>query len=142
MTEFHGSVKIRFGDVDNAGIVYFPRILDYCHRVFEDLFEQAGGIPYDQLVNERKVGFPTVHIAADFKKKMNYGDVLDFKVSIPRISNSSADFRYRIFSGRSAELLADIMITVVAVDMVSFRPVPVPTDLRAAFARFPGEGFS
>ena len=138
MTEFHGSVKIRFGDVDNAGIVYFPRILDYCHRVFEDFFVDVTEVPYDRLINTRRVGFPTVHISADFVSKMNYGDVLDIRMSIRRMGRSSADFRYRIFSKTSGALLADILLTVCAIGMDRFRPVPIPKDLRAAFAKFPG----
>ncbi len=138
MQEFHGSVKIRFGDVDNAGIVYFPRILDYCHRVFEDFFQEAAEIPYDRLINKRRVGFPSVHISADFLRRMDYGDVLDIRLSVKRVGNSSADFRYRIFSKTSGKQLADLMITVCAIDMDAFRAVPVPDDLRAAFARYPG----
>ena len=140
MTEYHGSVKIRFGDVDNAGIVYFPRILDYCHRVFEDFFQDLAGISYDRLINTRRVGFPTVHISADFKRKMKYGDELDIRLSVTRTGNSSADFRYRIFSKASGEELADVKLTVAAVDMDAFKPVRIPEDLRAAFAKVPGGG--
>jgi 4-hydroxybenzoyl-CoA thioesterase len=138
MSEYHGSVKIRFGDVDNAGIVYFPRILDYCHRVFEDFWADVAGVPYDRLVNSQRVGFPTVHISADFKRKMKYGDELDIRLSVPRIGNSSADFRYRISSRSSGEELADVTITVAAVGMDAFRAVRIPDGLRAAMAKVPG----
>ena len=138
MQEFHGSVKIRFGDVDNAGIVYFPRILDYCHRVFEDFFQEAMGVGYDRLINTRRIGFPTVHIAADFLRRMHYGDVLDIRLSVRRVGNSSADFQYRIFSKTSGEHLADITLTVCTIDMGTFKPVRVPDDLRALFAKYPG----
>lgn len=136
MAEFHGTVTIRFGDVDNAGIVYFPRILHHIHTVFEDFFRDAVQIPYDRIINKRRIGFPTVHIRADFVKRMSYGDVLDVALSVPRTGRSSADFRYRMSSKRTGHLLSDITITVVAVNMAGFTPIEIPRDLREVFLRF------
>jgi acyl-CoA thioesterase FadM len=33
---FEKKVKVRFADIDQAGIVYYPKILHYCHTVMED----------------------------------------------------------------------------------------------------------
>ena len=37
MAPFLASQKVRFGDVDAAGIAYFPRIHEYLHDAFEEL---------------------------------------------------------------------------------------------------------
>ena len=33
---FRTSIKVRFGDVDHAGIVYYPRFYIYFHEVYVD----------------------------------------------------------------------------------------------------------
>ena len=40
MKPFETRLQVRFGHVDPAGIVYFPRIYDYLHDVFEEEWEQ------------------------------------------------------------------------------------------------------
>src|SRR5262249_60482134 len=44
---------VRFGDVDHAGIVYYPQFFIYFHEAFEDFFN-SNGLPYDQLLNQRR----------------------------------------------------------------------------------------
>ena len=33
---FEASIKVRFADVDDARVVYYPRYLHYCHIAFEE----------------------------------------------------------------------------------------------------------
>ena len=35
---FELTFPVRFDDVDAAGLVYYPRLLDYCHVGLEDFF--------------------------------------------------------------------------------------------------------
>ena len=37
-------VKVRFGDIDRAGIAYYPNLYHYCHIAFEDFFEEHLGV--------------------------------------------------------------------------------------------------
>ena len=64
---------VRFADVDAAGIVYYPRLLDYCHLTFEDFFEGAGERSYSSWIREARIGFPTVHLEVDFRRPVEYG---------------------------------------------------------------------
>ena len=41
---FVTQLQVRFGDVDPAGIVYFPKIYDYIHEAFEDLWNVHMGV--------------------------------------------------------------------------------------------------
>jgi 4-hydroxybenzoyl-CoA thioesterase len=36
---FRSQLKIRFGDIDHAGIVYYPRFLHYFHVALEDTWK-------------------------------------------------------------------------------------------------------
>jgi 4-hydroxybenzoyl-CoA thioesterase len=48
---FHSILKIRFGDIDRAGIVYYPRFLHYFHVALEKFFHSELGVEYPVLVN-------------------------------------------------------------------------------------------
>ena len=63
---FRTQVQVRFGDVDHAGIVYYPQFFINYHEALEDFFDD-NGLRYDLLLNQRRVGFPTVHIETDYR---------------------------------------------------------------------------
>ena len=67
---------VRFGDVDHAGIVYYPRFTS---------ISTAFGDPFSVVVRSRALlrstagiatasAFPTVHVETDFKRRYGNGD--------------------------------------------------------------------
>ncbi len=132
---FRTQVPVRFGDVDHAGIVYYPQFFIYFHEAFEDFFDENGH-PYHALLNTRRIGFPTVHIETDYKLPLRYGDALDLEVSVPRIGERSATFRYVGFRHRDGLQACSADITCACVEMSSFRATAIPDDLRELFTRF------
>ena len=132
---FRTQIRVRFGDVDHAGIVYYPQFFIYFHEAFEDFFDDAG-FRYDKLLNERRVGFPTVHIETDYAQPLRYGDALDVVLTVPRVGGRSAEFRYVGFRHVDGQKSVDARITCACVNLDTFRAIDVPEDLRALFARF------
>src|SRR5689334_17978744 len=86
---FHYRRAVRFDDVDAAQIVFFARFLDYCHEALEAVLDAVDG-GHARLILERRVGFPAIHIEMDFMAPLRYGDVLDIRVTVPRIGATSA----------------------------------------------------
>ncbi len=128
---FQTQIKVRFGDVDRAGIAYFPRIVGYFHFAFEDFWENYIGTPYHEVINKEKLGFPSVHLEVDFIKPLNFGELLTAEVSCLRMGKSSVDFRYVLKRGKTACVSA--VITHVAVDMRNFKPRAIPAKYRKKF---------
>ena len=126
---------VRFGDVDHAGIVYYPHFFIYFHEAFEDFFN-TNGLPYDQLLNQRRVGFPTVHIETDFRLPLRYGDALDVELTVPKVGARSAVFRYVGFRKLDGKRACEASITCACVNLDSFAAVEIPAELRALFERF------
>ena len=126
---------VRFGDVDNAGIVFYPHFFIYFHEAFEQFFDDAG-IAYHQLINARRVAFPTVHIESDFKAPLQYGDRLEIEITVPKIGTKSAVFRYRGYRHGDGMHAVTAEITTVCVDMTGFSSIDIPPDIRALFERF------
>jgi hypothetical protein len=59
---FYSQLKIRFGDIDRAGIVYYPRFMHYFHVALEEFFASELGIEYHDMVETHRIGLPTVHL--------------------------------------------------------------------------------
>jgi len=132
---FRTRVEVRFGDVDHAGIVFYPKFFIYFHEAFEQLFDDLH-VAYHLLIDERHIGFPTVHIDTDYKKPLKYGDALDIEVSVPRIGRRSATFRYVGYRHRDGQHACTAEITCACVDMRTMTAIEIPDDLRRLFERF------
>ena len=128
---FDTVLQVRFGHVDPAGIVYFPRIFDYLHDVFEELWEEHVGQRYYHLLLERKIGFPLVHSEVDFERPLRFGDRPLVSVSCFHIGKSSLGLRYLV---RSAdEVNVDARMTTVCTELVAMKPIPIPPEFRGRF---------
>lgn len=132
---FRTRIAVRFGDVDHAGIVYYPQFFIYFHEAFEDFFEDNGH-SYPELLNVRRIGFPTVHIESDYQLPLRYGDALDIELSVPKVGDKSAVFRYLGFRHQDGQHACEAKITCACVNMATFKAVSIPDDLRELFARF------
>ncbi len=131
---FVRELLVRFPDVDFARVVYYPRFFDYAHQVFEDFFAAEVGVPYARMLQERKVGYPSVHCEADFKYPLRFGDVVRIEMSTDAVGERSITSRYRLSTKGTA--CAVLKIVTAPVDMDTFKGMRVPDDVRAAFARF------
>lgn len=128
--------KIRFDDVDGAGIVYYPRFLHLCHAAFEDFFDDAAPFSYPTLIKEKRLGFPTVHIESDFKAPLSYGDTALVTLHVLEVGRSSVKTSYSIRRKRDAALCMEASITTVLIDLDSMKAVPLTAELRAVFESY------
>jgi 4-hydroxybenzoyl-CoA thioesterase len=128
VTPYH----VRFADVDNAGIFYYPRFFHAFHVAFEQWWMNGVGRPYHLVLNEDKVGFPAVHIECDFKKPIGFGDPMEIRIGVTKLGHRSVVFRYEFAHRDSGEVHAAADITKAIVDMESWRPIAPPDHLREA----------
>jgi len=132
MTAFETTLQVRFGHVDPAGIVYFPRIFDYLHDVFEEVWEEHVGTRYYHLLLERHVGFPLVHSDVDFDHPLRFGDRPEVLVTCFKVGRSSLGLRYRI---RKDDITCvDARLVTVCVDTRTMKSLEIPEEFRARFA--------
>jgi len=123
--------KIRFDDVDGAGIVYYPQYFHLCHAAFEDFFDDAASISYSDLIRVHRLGFPTVAIESSFSAPLSYGDVAVVEMAVERIGKTSATFTYRIRRRRDGVPCFSAKVTTVLIDLDSQKPQEIPDGIRA-----------
>jgi 4-hydroxybenzoyl-CoA thioesterase len=127
---FKTSLLVRFGDLDAAGIAYYPNLVDFLHQSFEDFFAGHVGRPYPEVYREG-IGFPTVKLEVEFLAPVRYGDRVEIEVGVERVGRSSVHMTYLgsvndypVFRARNV---------AVTVDMRSWTPMPLPAWLRERF---------
>ena len=128
---FTSLLKIRFDDVDGAGIVYYPHFFHLCHNAFEDFFDDAASVSYPQLINEKHRGFPTVAIQSEFSAPLRYGEIALVTLEIAKIGRSSATFNYEIRRKQDSRLCFTAQITKVYLDLKNNKAIPIPDDMRS-----------
>ncbi|MBJ76202.1 MAG: thioesterase [Planctomycetes bacterium] len=138
MSSYDTILQVRFGHVDPAGIVYFPRIYDYLHDVFEELWEKHVGQRYYHLLLEKKVGFPLVHSSVDFKSPLRFGDRPLVSVTCFKLGRTSLGLRYVFRLGETLCLEAKQVTACIDVD--TMKPVAIPDAFREKFAELLEEG--
>jgi 4-hydroxybenzoyl-CoA thioesterase len=129
---FRARLKVRFGDIDHAGIVYYPRFLHYFHVALEEFFTGVVGVEYHTVINEHRLGLPSVHLQIDFRSPLRSGDEIDVEVRGLELGKTSVTWRYAVWKADGA-LAAEATIVTVALDMDRFEKRPLPDWLRASF---------
>lgn len=130
--------RVRFEDVDAAGLVFFPVFLAYAHEAMEHFFDELEG-GYSALILKRRVGLPAVHIESDFRAPLRYGDCMRIETTVARLGTRSLVMRYRFFrstgpgaAAAPGELCAEVRHTVVTTNLDELRSCDMPSDVRAA----------
>lgn len=121
---------VRFGDLDPAGIVYYPRYLHFCHTGMEEYFRQVVQVHYPVFIAEHRLGLPTVHTEVDHHRPIRYGDEVDQEVAVRRIGSTSIEWRHRFLHRGDERPATECRVVTVLVDMTTFETRPVPDWLR------------
>ncbi len=130
---FKTRIKVRFGDADPAGLVYFVNVFHYFHIAMEEFFAACCGITYERLMSDERIGFPTVNVQAEFLTPLVYGDEAEVEVYVSRVGEASATFEYSVRRTNDGAICARATIVQVAMNLDARRAVPIPDKYRRAF---------
>ncbi len=128
-------VRVRFGDTDPYGIVYFVSYFRYCHRAIEEFLRACGLKPEETFKNEgESFGLPIVEAWCRFRRPARYGDLLQVATRIQEIRSNAIIFRFEFFPASGGELLAEGTATLVAIGP-DWRVRDLPERIKAALAQ-------
>lgn len=128
------TVTVAFGDCDPAGIVFFPQYMVMFNGLLEDWFTDALGVPYGPLIQQRRIGTPTVSLQCDFTAISRMGDEVTLGLTVLRIGGAS--FGLSLGCRCGSEERVRMTQALVTTDMDTHRPVPIPDDIRDAMAAY------
>ena len=128
---FRTLIKVCFGDIDNAGIVYYPRFMHYFHLALEEFFANEMGIDYSDVLHKRNLSLPTVHLESDFRRRLRYGDQINMEVKVINLGQTSITWGYKGYRmDEEEEIVVEGQNVTVCVRTDNFEKIDVPDWLR------------
>lgn len=108
-------VKVRFGEVDSMGIVWHGNYVKYIEEGRES-FGKRYGISYLDIY-ANNVMAPVVNMNIDFKKQVQYGDILIVETEFIDQAAAKIVFDFKVFRKSDNELVATAQSTQVFIDL-------------------------
>ncbi len=131
------SRRIRFGDTDAAGVMYFTRALSICHEAYEESLIQFG-IDLHIFVSQAAIAVPITHASIDYRKPSYCGDLQQVHLRPTQRSGNEFEIDYILYSAE-AERLSQAKTRHVCIDRSDRRRVPISPDLLNWIKEYGGE---
>ena len=110
-------IRVRFGDTDPYGVVYFVSYFRYFHRGIEEFLRSRGLAPEKTFRNpEEGYGLPIAGASCDFYRPVWYGAELGLLVFVEKIKPKSLTFGFQFYPADGRDLIAQGRATMVAID--------------------------
>jgi len=122
------AMKIRWGDVDSAGVAYYPNYF-FWFSVAADEFFKSIGISLKDLLNQ-KLGFPTGEAHCRFISPALYDDDIEIHTSVKDVKKKAIVLEHRVYKDRVQ--IADGFEVRVCVRLMSegrMESVGIPEDV-------------
>jgi acyl-CoA thioester hydrolase len=125
--------RVGFSDTDAQGVVYYGRYLRYFDLARTEYHRHLGAI---DIRGEFAMRASTV----EYHAPARFDDLLEVFVRIERIGATSVMYDHAAYrcneAGETDLLMATAKQTLVLIDLVERRPVPVPEAFRSRVAAF------
>ena len=126
------TVRVRFGDTDPYGIVYFVSYFRYCHRAIEEYLRACGLRPEETFKNVQEgFGLPIVEAWCRFRRPTKYGELLRMETQIQEMRAKAIIFRFEFYPETGRQLVAEGTANLVAIGP-DWRVRPLPERLKLA----------
>jgi 4-hydroxybenzoyl-CoA thioesterase len=125
--------KIRFGQTDPAGIVYYPNYFDMFNEIVEDWFADELDYSFDRMHRLEGFGIPIVTITCDFMAPCRLGE--SFELSLTVLQLGATSLHLRVSGSVAGQERIKASMVLVFTDMTTYQSVPPPEALRALILR-------
>ena len=95
MFKYNHLIKVYYRDVDQMGIVYYTRYLEYFEEARTELLDSLGLTI--SLIEDRGIQLPVITSHCDYKKGAKLEDKLVIEASIADIPKAKLNINYNIF---------------------------------------------
>lgn len=124
----HGwPVRVYYHHTDAGGVVYHGTYLDFFEAARIELLH-ALGFDLAEMAETRQAMFIVYRMKVDYHKPARLNDQLVVMAEIERVGPARVIFGQRVLRG--PELLVSATVEAACVHPQSFRPVPLPDELK------------
>ncbi len=128
---FRLALRVYWEDTDAAGIVFYANFLKFFERARTEWL-RTKGYSQEHLRTERGTGFIVTDASISYRRPARLDDLLDVTVGLTRVGQASlqiAQQAFRIVPDGTNELLADGTIRIGCVELGTYRPRRIPTEI-------------
>ncbi len=130
---FTSKRKINFYDCDPAGILFYAKIYELCHSVYEEMI-QSFNLKENYWANDDYV-VPIIHSEATYHKPLVYNSFATIELSVESISSSAFKLSYTC-KNENGDLCVKVKTTHVFVDKKSWKKKSIKEDVRAGLMQY------
>ena len=130
--KFCHRIRVRYGEVDQQGVVFNARYLDYGDIGVTEYWRAVGF----RFTDADAMEFHVARAEVDFKKPIYPDEQLAIWVRTERIGNSSMTVLIEVHGADGDDLRAIIREVQVHVDLATHRPIAIPNAVKARFVEF------
>ena len=123
MKEYQFSVRVRYAETDQMGVVYHGNYAQYFEMGRVEWLRNMG-VSY-KWMEENGVMLPVVSMSMNYKKPARYDDLLTVKTILKSQTSVKIEFDYEIYNEEN-ELLTTGYSMLVFVDIKTGRPMLPP----------------
>ncbi|MBV9148810.1 MAG: acyl-CoA thioesterase [Candidatus Eremiobacteraeota bacterium] len=123
--------RVRWSDVDIAGIIYFGAYVRFVELAETELFRELG-FPFARMFDQLDVWLPRVHLDFDFHRPARMDDELIVRTRVAKVGNSSIILKIAVHDAATDAVDASCTLIVATVGRTSMKSQPIPPELRAA----------
>jgi YbgC/YbaW family acyl-CoA thioester hydrolase len=123
--------EIRFQDVDAAGIIFYPRVLEMFHDAYAAFLASAGS-PLREVLRSDTWIAPVRHAEADYFKPLRYGDPVSVEICRAHVTETEVTLGYRVVRAPDAEVCVVGQVVHTFVDRGTFKRISMPERVRRA----------
>lgn len=127
--------RVRWGDVDAAGIIFYGAYIRFFEFAETELFRQVG-LSYGVMFEELDIWLPRVHLECDFHRAAKLDDLLEVTVFVGKFGRSSIRLNFEVRRKGESDLIATAHFVLVTVRRNTFATVDVPDELRKRLVPF------
>ena len=131
MFQFDTSLRVRYGETDQMGYVYYGDYAEYLEVGRVEALRSLG-FPYRRL-EEEGVMLPVRDLRITYHQPARYDDLITIRTMIDEVRSVRIAFSYRIMN-EAGVLLCEASTTLVFVDRTTMRPRRAPDALVQALA--------
>jgi 1,4-dihydroxy-2-naphthoyl-CoA hydrolase len=130
---FSARRTVLFQEIDAAGIVFYARFFDWFHDAYAACLDERG-VGFKKVLADQAWGLPLAHAEADYRSPLAYATPIRVDVETVVLGETSATVTYAVRSDDGKTVHATGKTVHVFIDRKTFKPRPVPAEVKSAFA--------
>ncbi len=130
-TGFSRLRRVRFQDVDAAGIIFYPRFLEYTHDLYVEFLEEHGS-PLPEALEQGTWAAPIRHAEADYFRPLRFGDTAQICLVRAHVEPSEITLGFTLVLPQRGEVAAVVQSVHTFVSLPDFVRANVPDNIATA----------